>query len=310
MRVIALDRRSRSVAFRMMPIWPRPESTPQNSSGFSRREQRWTSPSTVATSSSSTLSACAPCLKDATPMPAMESVPPTVTERLLVSTGGMRPWRYVRATTSRQMAPASTVTVRAASSTARMRPIDFMSSRIPPRLMASSDCEWAAPRVETVRPCRAAKRSASSTSSADDGLHHQPRPPVMDVAEVGQELVVGLGAGEDDALDAPAQLVQLGGRDALVRGGGAGAALRRAGVRGGGGAAAAPRHRLPQPLLDPGLHERERRPSGSRGADLARRRTSMRPSAPIPTRRKTSPSQNCWMRPPGSRERSPPRSWP
>ena len=31
-------------------------------------------------------------------------------------------------------------------------------------------------------------------------------------------------------------------------------------------------------------------------------RTSMRPSAPMPTRRKTSPSQKRWMRPPGSRE--------
>ena len=89
-------------------------------------------------------------------MPATESVPPTVTERLLVRTGGMRPWRCTRATTSRQMAPASTVTVRAFASTSRIRPMDFMSSRMPSRLTASSDCEWAAPRVETVSRWRRA----------------------------------------------------------------------------------------------------------------------------------------------------------
>ena len=83
--------RRRSFARRMIAICPSPDRTPQKSSAFSCREQRWTSPSTVATSSSSTLSVCAPYLKEATPMPATESVPPTVTERLLVSTGGMRP---------------------------------------------------------------------------------------------------------------------------------------------------------------------------------------------------------------------------
>ena len=71
--------------------------------------------------------------------------------------------------------------------------MDFMSSRMPSRLTASSDCEWAAPRVETVRRWRRGVGERLQHVLLRDRLHHQPRPPVVDVAEVGDELVVGLG---------------------------------------------------------------------------------------------------------------------
>ena len=145
-------------------------------------------------------------------MPAIESVPPTVTERLLVSTGGMRPWRCTRATTSRQMAPGSDGHRPGASRRRlRIRPIDFMSSSMPSRLIASSDCEWAAPRVETVRRwLPRAGQGLEHVLGCEIGFTTRRGRQLWMWPKLVSELVVGLGTRQHDAVDARAQLVDLG----------------------------------------------------------------------------------------------------
>jgi len=87
-RVFGLQRRSFSRARVITPNWPSVERTASNTSLAFTSEQTTTSPVPVTTSSSVTLSPWAPYRKDATPSPATDSVPPIVTPRLLVRTGG------------------------------------------------------------------------------------------------------------------------------------------------------------------------------------------------------------------------------
>ena len=131
--------------------------------------------------------------------------------------GGMRPCRYVRATTSRQIAPASTVIVRAFSSTARIAVHGLHVQQDP----APADGEL---RLRVGGPARGhgeavarAKSRAWPTSSADVGFTTSRGRQLMDVPEVGQELVVGLCAGEDDALDRGPQVVELRRARGLLR---------------------------------------------------------------------------------------------
>ncbi len=99
-------------------------------------------------------------------MPAMARVPPTVTLRLLVSTGGVSWSKASFRTRSRQTTPASTSTVGADRSMARIRRIEPIESRIPPSEIASRLWLCPAPRVETVRPCSRAKMTVAMTSRA------------------------------------------------------------------------------------------------------------------------------------------------
>ena len=137
MRVMGFVARRSSLARVMIPAWPSPASDPQKRSACFFRSQTRRSPVPVTTSSSRTLSPCVPYLKEETPIPAIARVPPTVTLRLFVSTGGARfrgaRWR----TRSRHTTPASTSTLGAEASTERMRLIEDMESKIPPSLIAT-----------------------------------------------------------------------------------------------------------------------------------------------------------------------------
>src|SRR5688572_17471167 len=143
--------------------------TASNSSGFFAGPHVTVSPAPVTTSSSSTWSPWVPCRKDATPIPAMESVPPTVTFRLLVSTGGASRSGRSRSRRSPHSTPASTSAVSRSSSTAITRSREDIASRMPPSDKPRWLWLWPAPRVETVSPSSRAKRIVAPTSSIARG---------------------------------------------------------------------------------------------------------------------------------------------
>lgn len=153
----------------MTPNEPNPAIAPQNRSAFFSGEQVTTEPSPVTTSSSTTLSPWEPYLNDATPIPAIDNVPPTVTPRLFVNTGGTR-FRFARwCVSSRQTTPGSTSTVRFFSSTSPMRFIDSISRSTPSWLMASWDCEWAEPRLVRCSVFDRQKATRATMSFCDCG---------------------------------------------------------------------------------------------------------------------------------------------
>ena len=152
-----------------IPVWPNPASVPQKRSAFRFRSQVTFSPVPVTTSSSRTLSPWVPYLNEERPIPAIARVPPTVTLRLFVRTGGTScsgpRWR----TRSRQITPPSTSTVLAEASVERMRRIEDIARSIPPSLMARRLWLCADPRTDTGSPCSRANATVAATSRSEAG---------------------------------------------------------------------------------------------------------------------------------------------
>src|SRR5258706_2199765 len=163
---MGFTRRSLSRARVTTPAWPSPAMTASNSSGFLSGPHVMLSPAPVTTSSSSTWSPCVPWRNEATPIPAIDSVPPTVTFRLFVRTGCARPRGFRRSRRLPQSTPPSTSAVSRSASTEITRSRAPMAIRMPP----SESPRWLwlcpAPRVATVSPSWRAKRIAAATSEA------------------------------------------------------------------------------------------------------------------------------------------------
>jgi hypothetical protein len=97
----------------MIPHWPTPASVMLKSSSLPSGEHVTSSPAPVITSSSSTLSTCAPYRYVVSPIPPTLSVPPTVSIIASGMTGGVRSFARVTFATSPHSAPgwASTVSL-------------------------------------------------------------------------------------------------------------------------------------------------------------------------------------------------------
>ena len=152
-----------------------------------RASRRWISPSPVTNSISSALSAWVPSRKEATPRPATEVVPETVTSRLLVSTGGMRPRCVASTTRSRQTTPHSTV-----GPALLLVDLEDPGHRrgVEQQRRGSVDwplwvCPWL--RGATGMPRSLQKRIACASSWAFAAARHGGRHAVLPAAEIGLE---------------------------------------------------------------------------------------------------------------------------
>ena len=145
-----------------------PARTASNSSLFSSGEHGTTSPAPVTTSNSRQLSACVPYFQEATPRPAVESVPPTPVSRLLVNTSGESCFSPSLPTSVRHLIPACTSAEPAGSSRAFNWSRELVSSTI----WSERDCpvwEWPEPRVATASECWAANFIRRATSCEEAG---------------------------------------------------------------------------------------------------------------------------------------------
>ena len=188
------------------PKLPPPPRSAQSSSVFSRSETRMIRPSQVTSSAPTRLSHARPSLRSShpEPPPSVSPATPVVETRPPVVA---RPWAWVTRSTSAQMAPPPTLTMRRSTSTS-MSAMPRMSSTTPSSHSDRPATECPPARTAIGKLVLAGERHSRHDVVDGDALDHEPGAAVDHGVEERARGFVELVAGlVHAALQAEAELV-------------------------------------------------------------------------------------------------------